>query len=666
MIRGAKAAVLALLLLAPVAHARGAFIPADDYQLLGANARQSIEQQNLIVQSFLTQYGQEFDVIPSGVASVAAMTAATFTVGGVTTTYDWMVVGGFNNNQITGRKRIALNPTLIARVDSLMKFNRWPSVPTLFLVSPSTTASFAATGNGCGGCTTGVTGPTAAYSTSRSLSHATYAVGGTEEWRNTGDTPQGFPLHAATGSGIHRKILVNQNSNSGCAGCVNTCTDCDAPTAGRPAATDSVVLWARYRSAGDPDPMFFAHYTIANASQWDWGIVGCAFAALDSATGGQVLDPDKLPIRMGLYIEGGFSRSRYNLTGQDYMLAGGTFCRSDSCDTSFVKAAIDSIKALATRTGVVRVTLGVEVDSVEAYASEKAWWSRLDPYIRYSPRIHTGVGASAAQTGSGATSSSAPRDVFGYARARTILPPGATGLPDPCDGADDTSSVYCNAKWMLSLALQKFPGKVSRILFPPMRGDWSPTTMTRASAGPGLDSLFWAFKHAGIDGFVTDLDHEFVNIGSSGSIASNGSWLANTTSGTNPAGYGIFDRSQPVYVDPGTRGETMGRMKFLASRGAPRLTAPEFYQGHDFAAESGEGVVARQWFGAPLPLYVHWFYHRTPVMIVTAGWLGRAGNSGYTAQHSWWQIKWAANRMAAMNRLAGREVMRFDWLDDLP
>lgn len=178
-------------------------------------------------------------------------------------------------------------------------------------------------------------------------------------------------------------------------------------------------------------------------------MVMAALAAFDSLCGKDVLGTNLGgQIRLAVQIDGAFSRG-------DQYSAGGV----SPHDSSTVKASVDSLGALGIPFGVI-----VSLDSLNVYASDKAWWTRSsNAYFEASRYV----------------SNSAPTS-YGLLRQQLAA---AYASMDSAFGRNRVDRVYCGAD----------------------TDDWTPSDITGQSAAK-WDSLMWAMSSVGITGVANDAE----------------------------------------------------------------------------------------------------------------------------------------------------------------
>lgn len=453
-------------------------------------------------------------------------------------------------------------------------------------------------------------------------------------------------------------------------GAAHACARCDS--AMTPFDEDTLQAWeipGGTVASGNASPLIFGNImgagpcvdSLENAVG-DAQNVACEFdapaflfllARLDSASGGGVWDTDsKLPLTASLVIKGGFRRGLRKAYGG-----------ANTADTATVKASIDS---LATRN--IPVTLETNVDSLDAYPAEQAWWSRLGSRIRYSPVAYRGIADTT--TTSDTTGTLRPVDAFGRFRTRKYYGPAYTS------GAD--TSIYAQIVYKRNrLAAVVGGDRLSRLLMAPL-DDYSPRNLLWAAAGN--DSLIFAAEQAGYDRILTDV----------------------RTRSANPASLGNVNRDLLIGFEPKqrrVRSAINGRDFFFLGQTGFSISGGHYScdttNGAQFSFGSSltyptipHGILGRWWGGLVHDTWddYDWFpydgastsqvghtrsyedmfarFHRANVLVLHVSDLsGLPG--GPPARPGWWAVKSLDNQMRAINRAAGRTIMRWGWPEEL-
>ena len=87
---------------------------------------------------------------------------------------------------------------------------------------------------------------------------------------------------------------------------------------------------------------------------------------------------------------------------------------------------------------------------------------------------------------------------------------------------------------------------------------------------------------------------------------------------------------------------------------------------HNLSSEFTQGLFGGPWYSDDVPFYFHSFRTPLSVWIVRAGGLGLGGKSTISnTRPEYYYTKWLVNELRAVNRLAGRTVFAFVYVDDL-
>lgn len=263
-------------------------------------------------------------------------------------------------------------------------------------------------------------------------------------------------------------------------------------------------------------------------------IILYTLAALDSMTGGKVLDHDLLPIRLGVTVDAAFCRTD-NRAGPGIL----------PTDSSVVKGSLDSLAAWNAAGGVpIKLTVGINVDSLQSASGGKtgelAWWRKMGGNVRFSPQVWDGVKA-VGNLPNGNTCITQPVDMFGFRRSRFFLstPPDSNNARWPSsfvtqDCTDGDSSIDTHLKWcnFLMVAAGIKTEERSHTLLPPM-DDWVPFGRTNPS---DFDSLIFIANRNGYTTLRTD-GRSWANLGTTRNGTSGSSMNPWGVSGTGALSY---------------------------------------------------------------------------------------------------------------------------------
>ena len=553
-----------------------------------------------------------------------------------------------------------------------------PSVPQLFL---GETIAFALGGvavtwddaTAAGQCTTGVTnslGGTLPVPTvsSNQMMAGLYQVGSPERWmtssyvggwlRNSTAPAGGFRAHISRATTLNLEIRHKQ------AGVF--CSDCDSLV--QSDTPDTLVMWERLMTnVTGASPVVFAWATGAAPCQDSSGVfyepcegeptvLLSALARLDSLSGGNVLGPK--PIRWALTIDGGFSRSgRRN--------SGGVF----DADSASLKATIDSLQALN-----IPAVLGVNIDSVASYPSEKGWWTKWRK-LRYTPQTRYGLDSAAA--GLANASYLKPADPWGRWRQRLAY------RNTDCTGAADTSvnCLLARSRFILD-SIPEFKGKLSTFALPP-DDDWTPINRFR---GSGPDSVLYAMKLAGFAGVRVNAQ-EAPNLAYGPNRTTNPrGWYGRQAwqnafgeqvkllahSGYSIAGSALqsdvrSDSAAPYYKAAAV---TYAWVSIPAYE-LQRIWGAGLYESYhdrdfmtDFQTDTGADADA-PWNNVNKPLVdqIVGIRHGNIIRMSAQEFAGNP--AGPATRPGWWTVKSMAHAMRVVNRLANRNVVEFAYPEQI-
>ena len=662
-------ALLALLLCSPAAAVveRGLVI---EYPL-GATEIQISHVQNMAaIYSVLNGLGVAYDTRKAtALKTLFIQTGAVTegfngTTGSSVTQYTWVVHAGWS--------RGLMGSTSGMFPDSLTLRAGWPSVPQIFIGkyrTPSNEFTDGAT------CSTGIKSdnpysgstPLAFYQTAAYVPRSTYVwpihgftgkiatqSGADAAWYARGTWRPLVGLSTTAASHRHAVPLATAS-----------CRDCDSLYS-RSNSPDTVIMWARYRSATETAPLIFLDLSGATNEQPNIALFAKAVAMVDSVRGGDVILKTKTT---AFVVDAMFQTGTWNLThtaGID--TAGvGMFCQADSCDSVNVAATMDSLDALQ-----VPITFAVDVDSMGIVGI--SYQKRLIERVRrrqVAIASYSGAYGGGALGASGNATSARIRDLFGHARARQIFrgTTAASFANDSgfrCTGVSAANGRDSSISCMLASAIVQcetmFPGKLSRVLMPP-GGDWTPRHLSKRDHSP-LDSLLWLFHRMGFSGVVVQMMSPFGNADRS---------LADPN---GPHGHRGLTQALPVRdilaAGASTKQPIIGKFAVLASRGMDTIHPKDtwFMQStHLVVEEVMPGLFDPHWYynsaGNVTFHPQHYIHGAMPVVRVKGQNLGGSGQGTYPTRHAWRILKSVANQIWAINASAGREVIRIGTLDEV-
>ena len=393
--------------------------------------------------------------------------------------------------------------------------------------------------------------------------------------------------------------------------------------------------------------------------EMDYQSIFIALAALDSLLGGDLLNNVKT---QAVTIDGAFARVSAQNSFGVYLP-----------DSAAVKASVDSLVAYG-----IPFVVGANVDSVEAYAYEKAWWNKGQ--VKFSPQVWSGVNGA-----NGAASYVAGkytlRDIFGHARARQAYGP-ANGL------AADTTA-YAQFVYAFARNDSLFPGRTSRFLLPPL-DDYVPTNTVMG------DSVLVAARLAGATGVrIAGADtlrrsHQTTNVqgdyfgglklrAHTGEYVTGGTRIMSVPGGTYAGTIFVSDSGyayHPFCLINDRQFSALVRGKWNGYEGATTDPAYGQTQFETIGSSvnrnvSGNAIGA----GGPDPNRYHneWaMAGRASILKVGASTLGgttRIANqrqpSGADMRPGWWTIRSADGFAKVVNAVAGRTLIRWGYPDQI-
>lgn len=629
---------------------------------IGNESSNAASKQLGNVMSTLDLLGVDYDVVNqnaiTGTLSKDALKTGVVyydSLGNISQTYGAMIHLGFT---VSGTGRVAgYNPS------PLTTRSGWATIPHIFfgpqVVSGSTIFTQTAT------CSTGVAAGRVLSSSAgwTPSGLAMHMVGNTFVWsgnsdgsvyyRNDGSA--GLILGPNSGSVVQKsRVVIGASAVSARdSGVVSCGTACDS--AGRaldyfnsPSA-DTAVIWTRERFNGDTAITVFAPtINIGNGSVAHTGhLVAMALAIADSATRldydsngkGQLIGqkPNWSPTTVAFVVDGAFSRSTSDVGIYDW----NSHTTQPNSDTLLVKAGIDSLASLG-----IPITVGVNVDSVDAYPSEKAWWARLTR-ARFYPSLRTASG-STVLVPSANTSTTLAVDPFGYNRSRDFITSARYTAWSACDGTDTTLSCQLEYARRRLSAYPEYSQKLSAFIVAPMF-DYIPFGRQSAS----LDSFEVALMRSGYTCAVSGV----MAIGSLGRV----SWALDSGSpqslvATDPKNWNNLQRRS-----------MRNDFRWLSAReineNAVQATK---WSSHTMNEEWTNAIFNKLWYNQDLLYYQHNFRTKCNVIIIRPGDLGfQPKSTRNPLMPGWWCIKWTVNEILAINAFAGRTVINIGYPEDI-
>lgn len=447
------------------------------------------------------------------------------------------------------------------------------------------------------------------------------------------------------------------------------CARCDSAVSG--AGQDTLTAWEIPASASEgAATLVFA--TIAGAGPCDdsttvsaaQGVVPCEFdapaflfvlARLDSLTNGGVWcgAKSKLPLKAALTIDGAFSRGSRRV-------AGGT----PPSDTATAKESLDSLALLN-----IPVTVGVNVDSIASYPSEIAWWRDRLPTARFAPQVWDGVNDTTV-AGLGKWSVARPIDVFGRYRVRTYYGPYNTTAAD--------SSLYAGLLAQRAIAEAALgSGRMSGFLMAPL-DDYSPKNLRWATTG--WDSLNFAISRAGYSKVRTDVHTRAANPSTMGNVnrdlmiggVYNQSrvWSPFNSTTVDYLGQTGHNVSGGQYSADTSNAAAGGFGTYTTSPNMVGTSVARFWHGfvhsaftdYDWFPYDGASTLRAGKVRTYEDMFVP-FRHGSIIKMHVSDFSGLV--NGPPARPGWWGIKSVYNQFAAINRAAGRTVVRFAYPEEI-
>lgn len=617
------------------------------------------------IRNTLDALGVQYDVMRSDALTTAQVKAGSVTFGGVTRTYDAVIVTNFTKTTAATTYVNGFLP------DALSLAANRPTIPVLIVASYWAVNGFVQSASCSLGVVNSIGSPFSTFPGSgNGFTRSVYATGYAEPWK----THDGmFPMTIVPGTmsnGVYLRPLVQAAiSNASGATGAGTCTDCDGMTR---ASADSSVLWRLSRTAANGDetgaPIFVCFPNLngtSTASNFSSGLMAMAVAALDSATRMTGFNPDSnrwltgspapkvigskpgwTPRRLAIALThagGHSSGAAESFDGE----SGGVF----NPDSATFKASLDSLNSLGIP---ITAFYNADRDTVAAYPNELGWYKGVR-LAKFSPALTRGMWTSQGGT-LGGNSLMRPHDVWGRVRARSLY---------ASDCTTDTLSLYCNLTRIKAYNDSLFAGRTVRTLYAPA-WDWIPSNYTRAFL-PTRDSLVTVAVLAGFNSLIVSPEATEQSPGASYNLQSAGGSVF-ATSATNPLGLFNNEQRVPAYRDF-AKTQYAGTFNFPATRGRWGEAASQNLVGsasHWWSDEFLWGALstAGPWYIADYPTYYHNFKTRLSVLEVPVSLL--AGTTAASnKRYGWWHIKSTVNQVKAMNRLAGRTVAVWSYTDEL-
>ncbi|MGQ0721029.1 MAG: hypothetical protein ACT4PE_05575 [Candidatus Eiseniibacteriota bacterium] len=433
-----------------------------------------------------------------------------------------------------------------------------------------------------------------------------------------------------------------------------------------PGAADTAVVWERLMShingsapivfastagAGYPADSIYNTDAVMHApGELESSIILYALARFDSLTNGGVWPTGKVPVKLGLTIDGGFARNA-RLHPRGILAA----------DSSALKSSIDSLAALD-----IPFVVGVNVCSVATYPSEKGWWAAARK-ARYSPQPWTGIDSTA---NSGNSSFLLPIDMWGRYRKRIAFGDSSATGRDTSLWALFRGGLYkCDSIFGSD--------RVSRFALPP-DDDWTPRGMNNSSSGPGVDSVLFAMKRAGFVGVRSnttdrDCDPEYLPGNPRGWHVRQGVYRDARNGKFKVLGYpgyplGGGSRLMVAVTDT-THPYSAGLVGKLYSEIYRAWQGMWQLQDWNYDAFPTNDVVypdSRVWDGVEFNIKDRLYAEKKLGSLIRLSACDFSGDpNGPPARLGWWTVKSLANQFRAINNAANRSIVIFAYPEDI-
>jgi hypothetical protein len=666
------AAALALCLAVPASAGRIRVIIPQGTE--GSTPSESGAKMQAYVRVVLDRLGVEYDFLPqrlvaesmpSGVQlpasrlNQAAIRDSVYTQeDGNSRTYIGQIILGWRVGQGTPARMSGFKP------DTLTRSATWPQIPTIFF-GPGRVEG-GSQFNSTATCTTGVrAGTSLTFPPTNAFQVSQYLVGSGLVWKGNGTMPyydRAAPLTVdQTAPGITKvRLAIGSASPSYRTNGVSSCTDCDSMAREDTYATaDTAIIWTRERSLNDRAPLIFAPGLYMYQSPTvdvPCMSIAMAIAIMDSASGGRIIGQKRgwTPLKMGILIENAFVHTDASNRSRSYYH--GLECWSGNCDSTYLKAGIDSLKNLD-----VPVTIGVNVDSIASYPNEQAWWGGI-PRAKFFPQNFTALEASLGVVNDTAGRAH-PIDPFGMLRSRTLVSGARYESGAPCDPGDTTSSCLLTYARNILNSFAAFNGRMSAA----MAGqdyNYIPSNFNRRTM-PGADSnsVEAAMLRAGFRvGVINPME---LPSSATAQFGISVSGVVKESDYSNP----------PFSLSPSYRTRFIGReadkplgnFKWVLGRpiDATFSSSTDQIAGHPFPEEFVNGLFSDNWYPTSTTspngisaYYAHWFRQRLNVVWIRPADLGtRQAPTSNVIQPGWWYVKHVVNQVRALNAMAGRKIV---------
>lgn len=436
------------------------------------------------------------------------------------------------------------------------------------------------------------------------------------------------------------------------------CLNCDDVGSTTPAASDSLgIVWARYIDAEPTSrrqAMFFAWPTANTAyggGTYSQAAMCIALAALDSASGGKLAGqtPGWKPTEMALVIGRGFSESSPTSSPAVPTNYGGIARRGGVLGNDPDSTRIQETLSDMGSWGVVW-TVTAAPDSAIANRGFLPWWERLRR-VQYAVEVTNGAWTGAKLN---ATSKYATNDPFGRLRSRAL---GYYGNPM----ADNDTTMQALLRFARMRLDSIAPGRASRAVFP-CHYDGIPSNFALRQL-PNIDTYNMVLWTAGyrVVVFAPDLANSNPGMtwGRKGSLTQS-DWA------TDNYAFGSAEIRYNVYTDS-TAKVRIGSMLHVQCPTGLIAEAPNanLIMSHNAANDFLQGVFTRIGLSQDYQDYYHSFRQPRRIFRVEAYSLGGQSAADNPNRYGYWQMKQVVMSMQAVNKVAGRELVRFVYAGDL-
>jgi len=596
------------------------------------------------------------------------------------TTFDVVWSTGWWKYQDWVGENPAAAPYVGTNRDSLTRYSMWDGAsgrPTnsqrvIQIITGNTGFNVGVTNawSNAASCSTGVSGYTmeGKFDPNRAQSSArtNFLSGSAIRWR-TGNTSGEYSHPVALASsmpGILRNVIGQRQNAAGLAESAPStswrrvnCDDCDSLQSAEGSVPDTSVLWARYMFAGDKAPVIYnnpANGFSGGAGSIDFAAVVGALAMADSLLGNRLIGQKPLwePIKAAAFVSGNFQRNMNNnnpLSGQSRGLT--IASPSTDVDTVRYKQVVrDSLRSLG-----IHYTFTLNPDSATVYRNELNWYADLQG-IRFMPVSTTGL-----FTGTGSSMGRASKyhtpDPFGGLRTRSV---GWYG--QPCSNFTDDTTTTCLLKWMFQRTDSIVPGRTCYAIYAPTADFLGTAIGQRGTGSLAVDSWAAAMWWAGARVVVQEVDNVSYAPNSGATVNGAGQAIA----ANDWLGYFGSYRKFPVYMDSLHTGQQLGNLTFVTTQlNSDNNPSKNLDYVHSYANDFLTGLFCNLRYQNEVPFYYHIYRTRNNVYRIDAGSLAGTSPTGWPRRWGWWSLKSAVNPTRVINKLAGRDIVKWVYVDEL-